>query len=93
MEFDHWLDVALHNYRTELTADQLCALKTLDEKLTWLTTNAIEEWTEQAVRNSLHWENVRHLAAKMLQAFDWRLESPPSYTHEYVSPDAKKSQL
>ncbi len=47
--------------------------------------NAKEEWTDQAVRDSKEWKEIRDLAARALNAFGWPMEIPPSYSHEYVS--------
>jgi hypothetical protein len=85
--FDHWREVALHNYRGELSADELAALTALDEKLNWLTANGREHWSDEAVRTSPEWQNIRYLATRVLEIFGWPLETPPSYAHEYKSSD------
>jgi hypothetical protein len=87
LEFDHWREVTFRNYRGQLSVDQISALVELDEKLNWLTKSGAQHWTDEAVRTSSEWQDVRNLAAKALQAFSWPAETPPSYTHEYVSTD------
>jgi len=87
LEFDHWREVALDNYRKELTVDQVSAISGLDEKFDWLTANGKQRWTDEAVRTSMEWKNFRCLAAVVLSAFSWPPEIPPSYAHEYISTD------
>ena len=84
LEFDHWREVSFHNYRNEFSAEQLSAMIELNGKLDWLTANGKHHWTEEAVRMSPEWEDVRHLAAQVLKAFSWTTEIPPSYAHEYI---------
>jgi hypothetical protein len=84
LEFDHWREIALHNYGKEFGADQITAMTALDEKLEWLSVAVKDCWTDEAVSTSAEWQNVRHLAAAALRAFSWPLEIPPSYAHEYI---------
>lgn len=84
LEFDNWWEVTRRNYSADLSADQLSALRAVNEKLSWMTKNAKEEWTEQAVRESQEWTSIRQLAARALDVFGWPMETPPSYAHEYV---------
>src|ERR1700727_1049497 len=69
LEFDHWQEVVLHNYGKQLSADQACAVKILKEKLHSLTLAGAEHWTDESVRNSPEWQNVRSLAADVLKVF------------------------
>jgi len=83
-DFDLWQEVTLHNYRGDLNRSQLSALAALDEKLGWLTHDGVKHWTDEAVRTSREWQEVRCLANRVLDAFGWPAETPPSYAHEYV---------
>lgn len=85
LEFDHWREVVLDNYREELSTDQVQALTALDERLDWLTVHGRDSWNDEAVRTSREWQSIRILAAAALRAFGWPLEIPPSYAHEYRS--------
>lgn len=85
LDFDHWREVALHNYGEDLSADQTSTLATLDQTFDRLTNGGSEHWTDEAVRYSQEWQGIRALAAAALKAFGWPLETPPSYAHEYVS--------
>jgi hypothetical protein len=87
LDFDHWCGIAFHNYGSDLNADQQSALKALDQKFSWLTKNAKEEWTDQAIRESGEWQEIRFLATHILDTFGWPIETPPSYSHEYISSD------
>lgn len=83
LNFDQWREVALNNYEKELSIDQISATDALDVKLDWLTDNGGQHWTDEAIRTSPEWQNVRCLALNTLRAFGWPLETPPSYAHEY----------
>ena len=92
LEFDHWRIVVLHNYSEDFTSDQLSALTALDAKLVWLTTSGNKHWTDQAVRESSGWREIRELATGALNKLGWPIETPPSYSHEYVLPPEDNSQ-
>jgi hypothetical protein len=87
LEFDQWREVALHNCQSDLTTDQLSSLTALDERLDWLTANGRQHWTDEAVRTSPWWKDVRWLATRVLEAFGWPAETPPSHASEYKSVD------
>lgn len=84
LEFDHWREVVFQKYTEDLTASQRSTLEAVDFKLAWMSDNPDEHWTEEHVKESEHWREVRVLAAKSLDAFGWPRKTPPSYAHEYV---------
>jgi hypothetical protein len=85
LDFDQWREVVLHNYGEDLSTDRRSALTALDEKLRWLSANGREHWTDQALRHSQEWQNIRDFAARVLDAFGWPIEAPPSHSREYIS--------
>jgi hypothetical protein len=85
LDFDQWREMVLHNYAEDLSPDRRSALALLDEKLTWLTTNGKEHWTDQAIKESDEWKNIRALAVIALNTFGWSIETPPSHSREYRS--------
>jgi len=87
LEFDHWREVTLDNYGNDLTPDQASGITALDEKLSSLTNDGAQHWTDDAIRFSSDWQIVRRLAARVLEAFGWPLENPTSHTNEYISED------
>jgi len=50
-----WREVALGNFRSELTAHQLSCLDAIDSNLSELTRTGPESWTEDTVRESGDW--------------------------------------
>jgi hypothetical protein len=84
LDFGHWRLVAVSNFRSELTADQLSCLDAIDSSLSELTRMGSESWTEDAVRESGEWKAVRTLAAAALESFGWPLKMPPSQADEFV---------
>ena len=84
LDFDLWREVVLNNFRSELSAYQMCCIESIDQSLSQLTRMGPECWTEEAVHQSEEWRRVRTLAADALDAFGWPLETPPSHADEFV---------
>ncbi len=80
LDFDHWASVVNDNYEEELSSAQIGALAAISQTLERMSSHAVEFeadlWTEEALRSSSHWEDIRRLAAVALEAFGWPLESP-----------------
>ena len=81
LEFDHWADVIWENYGEELTEPQMTALRTLEDKLRTMSHDGAEFdadlWTDAGLRGNVNWDEVRRLAAGVLDAFDWSADSAP----------------
>src|ERR1700677_136029 len=89
LDFDNWREVALSNFRSELTDDQLSCLDAIDRSLSDLTRMEPKHWTEYAVRKSEEWKRLRTFSAAALESFGWAREVPPSHAGEYVGSPAK----
>ncbi len=83
LDFDQWHTTVLSNYRSMLTANQLSSLAALNEKLDWLSNKEREYWSDRAVCHSDEWEEIRGLARKVLESFQWPEEIPPSHANEF----------
>lgn len=92
LDFDHWREVTERTFRSELTVEQLSCLDSLDKSLSKLTQMGSEHWTDNAVRYSAEWQDIRAIAAAALASFDWRLEAPPSHADEYVGKESAQDQ-
>jgi len=92
LDFDQWCLVALSNFRSELTADQLLCLDAIDGSLSELTHKGSQHWTEDAVRKSAEWQAIRALASAALASFSWPMEAPPSHAEEYVGGQESQEQ-
>lgn len=81
LEFDHWADVVWENYGDELTASQMAALRALEGKLRTMSHDGAQFdadlWTDAGLRSNVHWDEVRALAAGVLDAFEWSADSAP----------------
>lgn len=81
LEFDHWADVIWENYGEELTVPQMTALRTLEGKLRTMSHDGAEFdadlWTDAGLRANVNWDEVRRLAADVLDAFEWSADSAP----------------
>ena len=92
LDFDHWHDVAISNFRSEMTSGQLSSLQALDQSLSALTGLGSQYWTDEQVRTSEKWRSIRGLAAAALCSFDWPRETPPSHADEYVRGGSSTAQ-
>lgn len=70
MHFDHWLSMVREHQAIELSAAEAEALGALERKLATMARDGEEfdadVWTEAAVADSPHWEEVRRLAVEAL---------------------------
>ncbi len=80
--FHHWLSAVREDHPGDLSDPQADALGALERKLATMARDGAEFdadlWTDAAVADSPHWEEVRRLAAAALAAFDWSIERPPA---------------
>lgn len=83
LDFDHWRDCAVVNYRGEMTEAQLRSLETLDKHIENPSGDRTV-WDESALYGHPFWAKVRRLAIEALNAFGWAQGTPPIYAHEYV---------
>jgi hypothetical protein len=72
-DFDQRTSVVREDYDTQLSPSQIEALDLLRQKLSTMSRDGAEFdadiWTDEAVRTSEHWSEVRQLAATALDAF------------------------
>jgi hypothetical protein len=86
LDFDHWRECAVGNYRSDMTAAQLDSLAAIKAHIaTPNSTGDRTVWDESALYSHPFWGELRNLAIQSLNAFGWPQETPPSYAHEYVS--------
>lgn len=88
LDFDHWRECAVTNYRADLNVEQLKSLAAIDAHIANPSGDR-SVWEESALSTHPFWVDLRRLAAAALTAFGWPLETPPSYAHEYVSPQGQ----
>jgi hypothetical protein len=73
LEFDTWAEVVRTNYEADLTPPQRDALDAIERKLETMSRDGVEFdaelWTDAALAGSVHWAEVRALAAAALAAF------------------------
>lgn len=68
LTFDHWRMKVLGNFQSELEADQLSGLDSLQQIFARMSQDF---WTDAAITNSAEWKKVRHLSTEILQSFGW----------------------
>jgi hypothetical protein len=72
--FDDSLRALYEDYESDLSRSQVEALRALSGRIAAISRDGsefdAELWTEQAVRTSAHWREVRQLAGAALSAFD-----------------------
>jgi hypothetical protein len=73
--FDHWATLIRRTYEPELSDAQIDALAAIERKLQTMSRDGREFdadlWTDSALRNGEHWNEVRVLATASLEAFGW----------------------
>ena len=68
LSFDHWRAKLLSGFQSELAAEQLSCLDSLQQIFVEMSH---ECWTDSGVAASTEWERVRNASSKTLQAFGW----------------------
>jgi len=72
--FDDSLRAVSEDYAGELSRDQAELLERLKDRFATMSRDGADFdadlWTDEAIRTSAHWRDVRALAAAALQAFD-----------------------
>ena len=85
LDFDHWRDCAVGNYRVDMTASQVDSLAAVEAHIDGPnTTGDRSVWEESALYSHPFWDELRNLAIQSLTEFGWPQETPPSYAHQYV---------
>jgi len=78
LAFDRCASLVLTNSVADLSASQSDALTILDHKLKTMTRDGeefdVDLWSEAALTQSAHWEDVRRQAHSALAAFGWSAE-------------------
>ena len=83
LDFGHWRECAVGNYRADLNGQQLESLTAIDAHIANPSGDR-SVWKESSLSTHPFWADLRKLAAVALSAFGWPQETPPSYAHEYV---------
>jgi hypothetical protein len=68
LSFEHWRSKLLVHFQSELRADQLSCLDSLQQIFVEMRH---ECWTDHAVADSAEWQNVRSLSVQALKTFGW----------------------
>jgi hypothetical protein len=88
LDFDHWRVVFISNFGAEATSDQLASLAAIDEEFDFLSRGGSEFaedfWTDEALRASARWEEIRQLAVQALTTFGFPLNIPANNFNDYV---------
>jgi hypothetical protein len=90
LDFDHWRQCAVTNYRADLTSEQLELLAAMDAHI-GNPSGDRTVWYESALPSHPFWKELRERAIQTLNAFAWPQETPPSYAAEYV-PGRKRTE-
>jgi hypothetical protein len=69
---------ALLNLKTELRSNDLEALMVLDNRLNEISgSHNAQYWTDEALEEKEMWDEVRRVAERLLNYFNWKNERPP----------------
>jgi hypothetical protein len=77
LDFDHWQQVIIGNFRDKLTTEQTDLLQHINRKFDEMSDRLPKEvWSCESLRSSPDWEEIRSLARRTLHAFRWRASVP-----------------
>ena len=82
-DFDNWAAVVCANYEDDLSPDQRQALAAINQRLSAMSDDDPDVWSQTAVVEDERWDEIRRLACAALDAFGWAMEPA-----EDVSPAA-----
>jgi hypothetical protein len=68
LSFEHWRMQVLGNFQSDLEADQVSGLDSLQQIFVQMSQDF---WTDGAIASSAEWRHVRHLSSQTLEAFGW----------------------
>ena len=72
LDFDHWCLCVLADGASALTVRQRALLNALDAYFDAMSQDGQEDlWTDDAIRRSAEWADIRGLAMKALASFGW----------------------
>jgi hypothetical protein len=78
LDFDHWASFIRDSYEHELSEPQAESLAAIERKLTTMSRDGaefdLELWTDEGLRTSEHWTEIRSLATLSLDAFGWPVD-------------------
>ena len=78
-DFDHWSTLVRTQYEADLSPLQMQSLAAIERKLASMSRDGAEFdpglWTDAALDSSVHWEQLRTLAAAALTEFGWQMDS------------------
>ena len=78
LAFDRWQAKARRELADGLTCEQVEILSRLDRKLLILSGSRYKPtWSDEALRQSAEWRQVREIAREALAKFGWPLDVPP----------------
>jgi hypothetical protein len=66
--FEHWRKRALCSFQSEMKVDQLFCLDSIQQVFAKM---GRECWSDDGLRNSAEWRDVRRLSSKTLGVFGW----------------------
>jgi hypothetical protein len=78
LEFDRCVSLIRGEYGPDLSVAQAGVLTAIEEKLATIARDSTafdtDLWTDEALRASEHWADVRRLACSALEAFGWPIK-------------------
>ena len=86
-DFDNWAAVVAENYDDELSRDQRQALDAINQRLSAMSDDDQEVWSQTALAGDQRWDEIRRLAAAALDAFGWALEPAEDITSAAAPPE------
>ena len=74
-DFDNWAAVVAANYEDDLSNDQRQALAAINQRLSAMSEDDPDVWSQTALVEDERWDEIRRLARAALDAFGWTVET------------------
>ena len=85
LAFENWLRSVEADGGVRLKRGQRAALRRVEAALDAMSGQANAGlWTRRALRDAEPWARLRGVAAEALEAFGWKVETPPAILLEYI---------
>lgn len=92
IEFYHYAEACVQNYRLEVTQSQLASLDNLHKAIRHLAHPANDGWSKSFLYEVSVWGPVRAAAEKALEAFGWEQAVPPPDEGRHRLPESSRYQ-
>jgi hypothetical protein len=86
-DFDNWSAVVCANYEDDLSHDQRQALAAINQRLSAMSDDDPDVWSQTALIEDERWDEIRRLACAALDTFGWAIEPAEDISSAAAPPE------